>query len=103
MTKTLNDVTPAEWDVASRFFSSDKVFGGVKDVVTDLVNKPPHYNQGGMECIDYIKQQQTPEEHRGYLEGNSLKYMHRHKYKGGVQDLEKALWYLERLKEAQND
>ena len=21
----------------------------------DLVNKPPHYNQGGIECIDAIK------------------------------------------------
>ena len=23
----------------------------------DLVNHPPHYNKGGVEAIDYIKQQ----------------------------------------------
>ena len=23
----------------------------------DKVNSPPHYNNGGMECIDYIQQQ----------------------------------------------
>ena len=23
----------------------------------DTVNSPPHYNNGGMECIDYIRQQ----------------------------------------------
>ena len=22
----------------------------------DMVDHPPHYNEGGLECIDYIKQ-----------------------------------------------
>lgn len=66
----------------------------------DQVNKPAHYNNGGengIEAIDYIKQQ-LGDGFKGYLEGNVLKYIHRHKYKGNAkQDLEKARWYLERL------
>jgi len=63
----------------------------------DQVNKPAHYNNGGIEAIDYIKQQ-LGDGFKGYLEGNVLKYIHRHKYKGNrKQDLEKARWYLERL------
>ena len=63
----------------------------------NLINKPPHYNKGGIEAIDYIKQQ-LGSGFKGYLEGNVLKYIHRHKYKNNPkQDLEKAKWYLERL------
>lgn len=63
----------------------------------DQVNKPAHYNNGGIEAIDYIKQQ-LGSGFKGYLEGNVLKYIHRHKYKGNAkQDLEKARWYLDRL------
>jgi hypothetical protein len=32
-----------------------------------------------------------------YLQGNILKYLCRYKYKNGVEDLEKAKWYLNRL------
>lgn len=63
----------------------------------DQVSKPSHYNNGGIEAIDYIKQQ-LGSGFKGYLEGNVLKYIHRHKYKGNAkQDLEKARWYLDRL------
>ncbi len=63
----------------------------------DLVNRPPHYNQGDIECIDYLKDNLSPEGFRGYLEGNVKKYAHRFRYKGGVQDLEKSEWYLKKL------
>jgi len=33
----------------------------------------------------------------GYLEGNIIKYITRYKKKNGVEDLEKALHYLEKL------
>tara|TARA_R110002012_G_scaffold321724_1_gene550950 strand:+ start:392 stop:619 length:228 start_codon:yes stop_codon:yes gene_type:complete len=65
----------------------------------DLVNHPKHYNQGGIECIDAIRAMLSPEEFIGYLRGNSLKYRWRFRYKNGVQDLDKAEWYENRLKE----
>ena len=36
----------------------------------DLVNQPPHYNKGGVECIDYIKQQLGRGQYPAYLEGS---------------------------------
>jgi hypothetical protein len=63
----------------------------------DLVNAPPHYRQGGIECIDAIRAALTDDEFRGYLKGNSMKYLWREKHKGGDQDLRKAAWYLNRI------
>jgi hypothetical protein len=63
----------------------------------DLVNHPPHYTDGGIECIEAIEAQLTPEEFRGYLKGNCAKYLWRERHKGGVESLKKNSWYLDRL------
>jgi len=63
----------------------------------DLVNHPPHYADGGIECIEAIEAQLTAEEYRGYLKGNIAKYVWREKHKGGTESLKKAQWYLSRL------
>ena len=63
----------------------------------DKVHSPSHYNTGSIECIEAIEEALTPEEMRGYFKGNCLKYLWRERYKNGVEDLEKAYWYLGRL------
>jgi len=63
----------------------------------DPVNHPAHYTQGGIECIDAIEASMSPEEFRGYLKGCNMKYLWRYRLKGGVEDLRKAQWYLNRL------
>ena len=63
----------------------------------DNVNKPPHYNQAGIECIDAIEAALSPEELRGYYKGNVLKYTWRERYKNGDEDISKAQWYTNRL------
>ena len=63
----------------------------------DNVNKPKHYGQGDIECIDYIKDILTDEEIVGYYRGNVTKYLHRWRYKNGLEDLRKARWYLDAL------
>jgi hypothetical protein len=68
-------------------------------VFKDDVNHPAHYTQGGIECIDAIRAALTPEEWRGYLKGNCLKYIWRERLKGGNQSIEKAEWYIRRLLE----
>ncbi len=72
-------------------------------MVEDVVNKPKHYNQGDIECIDAIEAMLTHEEFVGYLRGNSLKYRWRFRYKNGVEDLRKAEWYEKRLLKALED
>ena len=70
---------------------------------TDNVNNPSHYGNGQIECIDYLEDFMTTEEFIGYLRGNIGKYLHRWRYKNGLEDLHKAEWYLKKLIEVYND
>lgn len=70
--------------------------------IEDMVNSPPHYNQAGIECIDAIRAA-TGDGYGYYLQGNILKYLWRYRYKNGVEDLEKAQWYLQQLIEETTD
>ena len=63
----------------------------------DPVEKPVHYAAGSVECIDAIEAQMTPEEFKGYLKGNVVKYLWRERKKGGKESLKKARWYLNKL------
>ena len=63
----------------------------------DAVNHPSHYTTGGIECIDYIQEKLTPEDFRGYIKGNVIKYLTREQHKNGDEDIRKAQWYLNRL------
>ena len=62
----------------------------------DMVNNPPHYNKAGIETIQAIKAM-LGEGFKYYLQGNIMKNIWRYEYKDGVQDLEKAQWYLNEL------
>ena len=68
-----------------------------RPVLIDNVNHPSHYTDGGIECIEAIEAQLTPEEYKGYLKGNVAKYVWRERHKGGIESLKKAQWYLDRL------
>jgi len=64
----------------------------------DPVNNPLHYNRKNIEAICAIEASMDEEEFRGYLKGNTLKYMWRYKYKDSpIEDLEKAQYYLNLL------
>jgi len=69
----------------------------------EMVNKPPHYTVGDVECIDAIEAALTHEEFRGYCKGNALKYIWRERYKGQGESIRKAIWYLNRLINAKRD
>lgn len=60
--------------------------------VKDMVNRPPHYTEGGIEVIDYIEAKALD-----YHLGNVIKYVSRAGKKGDtLEDLKKARWYLDR-------
>lgn len=64
----------------------------------DPVNHPRHYTQGGVECIDGIESALAGlQGAEAYNTGQVIKYIWRWKHKGGVEDLAKAQWYLDRL------
>jgi hypothetical protein len=64
----------------------------------DNVNHPKHYTQGRIECIDALAAATV--ELKGIeavCTANAIKYLWRWKQKNGVEDLEKARWYIDRL------
>jgi hypothetical protein len=66
------------------------------DVTDDKIN-PNHY-KGDIECIDAIKASMSKEAFMGNLKGNIIKYVWRDK-ENKIEDLDKAIWYINKLKE----
>lgn len=66
--------------------------------IYDPVDKPQHYNSGGIEAITAIEASMDPGAYAGYLKGNIMKYLWRYEKKEKpIEDLKKARWYLDRL------
>lgn len=84
------------------FLKDTKQIADVEISEKDNIN-PNHYIFGGIETIEYLKAKLTPEEYRGFLKGNVLKYVSREAEKNGEEDLKKAKWYLDKLIEFEND
>lgn len=56
-----------------------------------------HYKTKTTQPWDAMQAWMSAEQFEGYLRGNVIKYMARYKDKGGLEDLKKALHYLEKL------
>ena len=68
----------------------------------DLVNHPPHYSsfqKDGIECIDAMISAFGKTAVAHFCLCNAFKYQWRHPSKGGMQDIDKAQWYLNKYKE----
>lgn len=62
--------------------------------MSDSINHPAHYNKGKIEVIEFIEDQKM-----GYNIGNATKYLCRAGVKNPkkiVEDLKKAIWYVNR-------
>lgn len=67
-------------------------------IKADNINRPAHYTSGKVECIDAL------EAATANLTGieavctaNAIKYLWRWKLKNGLEDLQKAKWYVDKL------
>lgn len=66
--------------------------------MTDNVNHPTHYTSGKVECIDALESATVNLSGiEAVCTANAIKYLWRWKQKNGVEDLNKARWYLDRL------
>jgi hypothetical protein len=85
---TMNIANPPEQEVndLARYKEGDS--GLDAQAAKDTTN-PVHYKHLGVECI-------TMTEHMSFCLGNVVKYVYRCNLKGGVEDLKKARWYLDR-------
>lgn len=68
-------------------------------------NHPKRYNGNTpYECYLVLKNWLTKEQYEGFLLGNALKYLCRlGKKDDAVQELEKAQWYISKLKESKSE
>ena len=66
-----------------------KIYNMIKENVS-----PDYYARYDIEPISFIMRNDIP-----YAEGNVIKYVLRHDMKGGVEDIDKAIRYLEMIKE----
>ena len=58
----------------------------------DPISAPAHYTKGGIEPLDYIMANKMP-----FADGNVVKYVTRHRFKNGKQDVLKAIEYCRRI------
>ena len=67
--------------------------------MTDNVNHPVHYNTGKYESIDVMVETQGAAAVKDFCICNAFKYIYRHRFKNGVEDIKKAIWYLNKYVE----
>ena len=64
----------------------------------DVVNHPPHYTNGRIECIDAIDSATVGKTGiEAVAVANIIKYLWRYEEKGGLESVRKAQWYLNKL------
>ena len=73
---SIDDATPEQWNKVTKSKTAYGKLHHPEDRHTDPVTKPDHYNKGGIEAIDYIKQQ-LGVGFASYCTGNVHKYLHR--------------------------
>ena len=66
-----------------------KIYNMIKENVS-----PDYYARYDIEPVSFIMRNQIP-----FAEGSVIKYVLRHDMKGGVEDIDKAIRYLELIKE----
>lgn len=65
----------------------------------DTINHPSHYTQGNVECLEAMISAFGVEAVRMFCICNAFKYLWRHQHKNGIEDLNKADFYINKFKE----
>ena len=71
-----------------------KVDDDIEGEKDDMVNHPTHYISGKIECIDAMLEAFGASEVESFCKLNAFKYIWRANHKGGLEDIKKAVWYL---------
>lgn len=69
----------------------------------DNVNKPIHYTDGQYECWDVMKDVFGKDELKAFCRLNAFKYIWRSEKKNGVEDIRKAVVYINKLIELETE
>lgn len=64
--------------------------------MSDDISSPEHYTSASIESIDLMMEIEGEEAVANFCICNVWKYLYRHNKKGGLKDLQKAAWYLQK-------
>lgn len=92
---SLDECTEAELDYVLSIINDTPV----ESKPTDIINKSPHYNNGGIETIDEMVLVFGKEAVKHFCLCNVWKYRARAIYKNGEEDMKKADYYMKKYKE----
>ena len=64
--------------------------------MSDMVNHPPHYTkaENGIECWEAMYAMLGKDSYVDHCIASAMKYMWRWRHKNGLEDLQKAQWWL---------
>ena len=83
---SIDDATPSDWDKYNRFDTPAKAI--------DQQIGGDHYKKFKLQPAEFCYINNIP-----YLEATAIKYLCRWRDKGGIQDLDKAIHFIQLLKE----
>lgn len=90
----------SQFDNSASFFEPENA----EDAEREEIDHPAHY-EGKYECIDVMLDTMGPEDVKGFCLCNAFKYLWRCKKKHETpeEDVEKAVWYLQKYLELGGD
>ena len=94
----LDDVHSAV-DNISPYYENTTGRTQTNDIPYDNVDHPAHYNTGKYESIDVMVETQGIDAVKNFCICNAFKYIYRHRFKNGIEDIKKAIWYLNKYVE----
>lgn len=100
----MNCMSESDAEEALEFYGKPTLKGKIEEnldfnYIEDQVGGD-HYKNQDIQPWDYMEACMTEEQFIGYLRGNVIKYVSRYDKKGGIQDIDKALQYLNKLRSA---
>lgn len=101
-TYNLTEIDGTPTDIDKQIKRIDKIEAGITNdrqeiqAGADNVNHPAHYETGKFECIDVMIETQGVEAVKDFCVCNAFKYLYRHGRKNGAEDIKKAIWYLDK-------
>lgn len=77
----------------------ESLYNSIFNNPNNQVHHPSHYNQGDIECIDAMVAAYGKEAVAHFCICNAFKYIWRTEHKNGMEDVDKANWYINKYKE----
>ena len=74
-----------------------KAYSNKTVVENDVVNHPSHYTFGNFECLEVMADVYGKDAVENFCICNAFKYIWRAKHKNGIEDIKKAVFYLNKI------